>query len=103
MSRERNFKVHLSCMILAVLLGMLFSISKLEWLAIIASIGLVLTAETINTAIESAMDLHTSVHPETYPKAGKPKDIAAAAVLLAAITATVIGSIVFIPYLVQLF
>ncbi len=103
MLEERNFRVHIIFMCIAVVLGVVFSITQLEWLAVIGSIGIVLVAETLNTAIEEAMNLHTSVHPETYPRAGKPKDIGAAGVLLAAGTAICVGCIVFIPYLLQIF
>ena len=96
--REYNMKIHLSVALVIVLLGLFFSISKFEWIAVILSIGLVISAEVMNTAVEEAMNLHTSVHPETYPKAGRPKDIGAAAVLVASVIAAVVGLIIFVPY-----
>ena len=70
-----------------------------EWLAVIAAIGLVWTAEGLNTAIEALVDL---VSPEQHPLAGRAKDVAAGAVLLAALAATAIGLLVFGPRLLAL-
>ncbi len=63
---------------------------------IIFAIGLVISAEMINTAIETLTDL---ISPEHHDKAGRAKDIAAGAVLIAAISAAIIGIIIFLPYL----
>jgi diacylglycerol kinase len=101
--REYNMKIHLSVALVIVVSGLYFSITKYEWLAVLLSIGLVISAEIMNTAVEEAMNLHTSVHPETYPKAGRPKDIGAAAVLVASILAAVVGLIIFVPYILALF
>lgn len=67
-----------------------------EWLALIYAIGSVITAETFNTALETAVDL---AHPDFHPLAGTTKDVAAGAVLVTAVQAVVIGLIVFIPKL----
>jgi len=77
--------------------GWYFSISALEWCAVIFAIALVWTAEGLNTALERLTDL---VSPQHHPLAGQAKDIAAGAVLIAAIGAFCIGLIVFLPRLV---
>lgn len=91
---EKNMQIHLGIATLVILLGFLFQISKSEWLACIICIGLVFSAETMNTAIETFVDM---VSPERKPQAGKIKDIAAGGVFLAAIISVVIGVIIFLP------
>jgi diacylglycerol kinase (ATP) len=73
-----------------------FSISALEWCAVLGAITLVWVAEALNTALERLTDL---VSPQFHPLAGKAKDIAAGAVLLAAIGAVSIGIVIFGPRL----
>ncbi len=77
-----------------------FEVTRTEWCILIFCIGLVWMAETFNTALETITDL---VSPEQNLLAGKTKDLAAGAVLLAAITAAVIGLIIFVPYWVSYF
>lgn len=91
---QLNFKAHLLTAILVSIAGCWFKLSLAEWLWISASIGMVLMAELLNTAIEVLVDL---VSPEIHPKAKITKDVAAAAVLVTAITAAIIGMIIFIP------
>lgn len=95
--REHNAWIHLTAALLAVVAGFLFEIEKGEWIAIIGCIGIVLTAEAFNTAIERLVNL---VSPEWHPIAGEVKDIAAGAVLICAIAAAIIGLIIFIPYII---
>ena len=83
-----------------IVAGFLFDVTKVEWCLLAGSIGLVITAEIFNTSIETLTNL---VSPEHNPLAGKTKDLAAAAVLIAAITAAIVGLIIFIPYLLALF
>jgi len=93
---QHNARVHLLVAVFAVLMGWLLHISSIEWCFIVLAIGLVLFAEAVNTAIEHFVDL---VSPEHQALAGKIKDIAAGAVLICAITALVIGLIIFLPKL----
>jgi diacylglycerol kinase len=95
-SEEHNFRVHLVAAALAIGLGAYLRISPADWRWIIGCIGLVLTAEAFNSAIERLTDLR---QPDYDPKAGRIKDIAAGAVLLTAVTALVIGIIIFWPHL----
>lgn len=96
---EHNIWIHCVLAIVAIALGFFLEIKRLEWLFIILSIGLVFIAELFNTAIEALVDL---VSPEHNPKAGRVKDIAAGAVLFAAITAALIGLFVFGPKIIDL-
>lgn len=95
-----NIRIQLVAAIVAVLLGLLFPLSRNEWMAVILSIVTVLGAEVINTSIERLTDL---VSPEFNREAGKVKDLAAAAVLIISIGALVVGIIVFLPPIINLF
>jgi diacylglycerol kinase (ATP) len=86
--------------ILVVLAGFLFKITNVEWLAVVFAIGLVLAGEAINSAIERLSDV---VQPERDDRIRDVKDISAGAVLICAITAAIIGFIVFLPKLIILF
>ena len=91
---EHNSRIHLVSAIITIIAGFLLKITSAEWLIIILIIGLVFITELINTAIERLAD---KVQPEFDPIIKKVKDYAAAAVLVASITALVVGSIIFIP------
>ncbi|MDD3079864.1 MAG: diacylglycerol kinase family protein [Paludibacter sp.] len=98
--REPNMLIHLTMAVLVVFFGFLFGISVSEWLICILCFGLVMGMELINTAIEKLVDL---VSPEYNKLAGKIKDIAAGAVLIAAVFAAVNGLIIFIPKAIKFF
>ena len=74
--------------------GFYFKINTTEWVIQIAMIGLVMSIEGLNTAIESMADF---VHPEHHHKIGRLKDIAAGAVFIAALAAIIIGVIIYLP------
>ena len=76
------------------IIGFLMNISATEWLFQIFAIGLVLVAESLNTAIEKMADF---IHPEYHKKIGLIKDISAGAAFFAAIFAVIIGLIIYIP------
>ena len=80
--------------------GFYFRISSFEWIAVAVAIGLVFITEAINTAIEQLADV---VSPGKNERIGRIKDLAAAAVLLSAITAVVIGLVVFGPQVMAWF
>lgn len=96
---QANARIHLAAAVLTTAAGFFFHITRLEWCAVVAAIGLVLTAEGLNTAIENVVDLAS---PELHPLAGRAKDIAAGAVLIAAIASAIIGALVFGPYFLAL-
>jgi diacylglycerol kinase len=95
-----NAWLHIFFALVAVFLGFFFNISNTEWLVIVFAIGIVIVAEAFNTAIEIDIDLTS---PEYHPYARDTKDVSAGAVLLAAITALVIGIIVFLPKIFDCF
>jgi diacylglycerol kinase len=96
-SDQRNVKVQLFVAIIVVGAGAYLRISSLEWCVILLCIAFVIGLELVNTAIENLVDLVTL---ERNPLAGKIKDIAAGAVLLASVISLVIGLIIFRKYLV---
>lgn len=97
---EFNFKVHLVLAITAPLLGWYLGISQTEFLVVILVIGLVMTAEILNTALEELCD---KFQPEHDPHIGKIKDLAAAAVLISSITALIVGFVIYTPYVLAIF
>ncbi len=74
--------------------GIVFRVGRIEWALLILSMGIVFVAELLNTALEALTDLAS---PERHPLAKRAKDSAAAAVLLAAAVAALIGAIIFLP------
>ncbi|MGP1538045.1 diacylglycerol kinase family protein [Bacteroides heparinolyticus] len=98
--KEQNLSFHLIAAIIVVIAGFILSITKIEWTIVILCIGVVIAAELFNTAIERLVDLAS---PQQHPIAGKVKDIAAGAVLVCAVTAAIIGLIIFVPYLTRFF
>jgi diacylglycerol kinase (ATP) len=93
---QPNARIHAVATVLAVGAGWALGISRLEWCAVIGVSGLVWMAEGMNTAIESVVDL---VSPEWQALAGRAKDVAAGAVLLASIAAAIVGALIFGPRL----
>lgn len=91
---QQNFLIHLAVAIAMVIMGFCFHISTTEWMVIVILIGGVLSAEAFNTAVEFLVDKNS---PERDPRAGRIKDIAAAAVLIMAIASLIAGLIIFIP------
>ncbi len=90
--REPHAWIHLGASVAVVILGLLFELHVMEWLAIVLAVGLVWSAEALNTAIEKLAD---RVNPEHDPAIGKVKDLASGGVLLASLAALVVGVIVF--------
>ncbi|MCX6275879.1 MAG: diacylglycerol kinase family protein [Bacteroidetes bacterium] len=92
-----NIRFHFVATLVAIGMGFYFSISVTEWCFIIFAIAIVWIAELLNTALEYITDF---VSPEYNDIAGKVKDIAASAALVAAIASAVIGLIIFIPKMI---
>ncbi len=95
--KDRNFLYHLILAVLIIILGSFLSLNRIEWMLILLAIFLVLITETINTAIEYAVDLTTG---SFHIFAKNAKDISAFSVLLASIFAIIIGCMIFIPKLI---
>jgi diacylglycerol kinase len=96
---EHNFRIHLAATLIVIIPGFLFRIRSIEWIGIVLCFGLVISTEIMNTAVEKLVDF---VSPQNNEKAGRIKDIAAAAVLVSACIAFVAGLIIFLPYLFRL-
>ncbi len=91
---QPNARIHLLAAVVVILAGWRFELDRAEWCLLALAITVVLMAEAFNTALEHLTDL---VSPEHHPLAGKAKDVAAGAVLLAAIGAMTVGAIIFLP------
>jgi len=97
---QHNARIHLLATIFVIAAGPLFRISPIEWALIWIAVMCVWVAEALNTAIENLVDLTS---PDHHPLAGKAKDVAAGAVLIAAVGSLIIGIIVFGPRIWRLF
>jgi diacylglycerol kinase len=93
-STEINLRIHLVLTILVVAISLYLQISTVEWAAIFIAIGMVWSAEIMNTSIEKLVDM---VSPEWNLQAKIVKDLAAGAVLAAAIAAALVGIVIFLP------
>lgn len=97
---ESSIKIQTFIALFVTITGFYFDISKTEWLFQVAMIGLVLSMEGVNTAIEYIADF---IHPELHPGIGRIKDIAAGAVFIAAMASVVVAIIIYYPKIVLLF
>jgi diacylglycerol kinase len=89
---EQNFRIHLMAIVAVVIAGALLRLSLTEWMIIVLTMGMVLAAELCNTAIE---DIVNFISPQNNKAAGRIKDISAAAVMVTAITALLVGIYIF--------
>jgi len=92
-----NAWLHILIFIGVILAGIFFEITYIDWIFLVIAAGFVFTAEAFNTAIEIDMDLTS---PEFHPYARDTKDVAAGAVLISAITAILVGMLVFSKYII---
>ena len=97
---EYNARVHALATVIAVSAGFILGIDRLEWVALVLTIAAVWSLEAVNTAIEAVCDL---VSPEQHPLVKKAKDVAAGAVLVAALAALVVAGLIFIPRVISLY
>ena len=95
---ERNFKIQVFILLFVNFLGFYFKITSTEWIFIIFSSIIVLSLEAINSSIEKIAD---EVSLEQNIKIKWIKDVSAAAVLIGALGAGIIGLTIFIPYIVE--
>jgi diacylglycerol kinase (ATP) len=97
---QHNAWLHMIATILVIGAGFALDVSANDWRWLIAAIALVWLAETMNTAFEHLCDV---VQPQFHQSVKRAKDIAAAAVLIGAIAAALIGWITFMPYVLRYF
>ena len=93
---EQSIQVQFVLAIIMCIAGYCFEITKTEWMFQFVAIGLVMTAEGLNSGLEAMADF---VHPDFHSKIGHIKDIAAGAVFIAAVTAIIIGAFIYVPYI----
>ena|SRR5690349_12395540 len=98
LKEEHNARLHLVTAILVVIAGIILKLSAMEWVAIILAITFVLIAEIINTSIENVADF---ISPAKHDQIKKIKDLAAAGVLISAISALIVGLIIFLPKVLE--
>ncbi len=89
---QRNMRLHFAIAFIVIVVALIVDVTKLELIALLISIAFVLIAEMINTAVEAAIDIATTSFD---PMAKLAKDIAAGAVLIAAVNAVAVGYLVF--------
>ena len=95
---EASIKIQVFITIVVTIAGFYYDISNTEWLFQISMIGLVMSIEGINTAIEYIADF---IHPEHHEKIGRIKDISAGAVFIAAVVATIVAGFIYIPKIIS--
>lgn len=100
LTTEDSIKAQVFIAIIATILGIYFNISNTEWMFQFLAIGMVLVAESLNTAVEKIADF---VHPDFHVKIGVIKDIAAGAPTFAAFTSLIIAGFIYIPKINLLF
>ncbi len=96
---EQSMLIHVIATICVIIANIFFGVKAFEWLVTMMAIGMVLSAELINTAIEATVDLVTL---EIHPLAKIAKDCGSAATFVLAMMAAVIGCIIYIPYITTL-
>ncbi|GAA4390583.1 diacylglycerol kinase [Hymenobacter koreensis] len=94
LASEPHLRFHAVAAVLVVTLGLWLRLPRHDWALLLLAIGAVWTAELINTALETLVNL---VSPEYHPLAGRTKDVAAGAVLVAALVAGVVGLLILGP------
>ncbi len=97
---EPNARIHMLALAVVIAAGALFRVSTTEWLVLILMCGVVISLEILNSVVERIADF---VSPARHPEIKKIKDLAAAGVLVAAITSVAIGLIVFLPKMLMIF
>ncbi len=96
---ECNFRLHIIATVAVIFSGFLFSITKTEWLFIIFAVSIVLSFEMINSAVEYLSDF---VSPDYSDIIKTVKDASAGAVLISATGAFIVGTIIFIPKIIEI-
>jgi diacylglycerol kinase (ATP) len=95
-----NVNIHLMASAAVIGFGVWLDVTTKQWALLLLSTGMVHAAEAFNTALEEIVNF---ISPQQHPSAGKIKDLAAGAVLITAITAALIGLLIFTPLLLEKF
>ena len=99
LKNEHNSRIHILAAIIAIVMGIIMKLDHYEWSLLIIVIGAVFLTELLNSSIESLADL---IDPEFNELIMRAKDYSAAAVLMSAIVAIVVGGLIFIPKFLDL-
>jgi diacylglycerol kinase len=99
LKNEHNSRIHFLAAIVAIAMGIILGLNHYEWSLLIIVIGIVFLTELLNSSLESLADL---IDPEWNELIMKAKDYSAAAVLISAIVAIVVGGLIFIPKILDL-
>jgi len=94
LTTEHSIMVQFGIGVLITVLGFIMHLSAIEWMFQLLAIGMVLVAESLNTAIEKLCDF---IHPDYHKRIGFIKDISAGASTFAAIIAIIIGILIYFP------
>ena len=97
---EKNGQRQALIVVVVLFLGFGLRINSSEWIAVFLCIGVVIGMEMINSVLEQLVDF---LHPSQHPKIKWIKDVAAGAVLWAAITSSIIGCLIFLPKIISFF
>ena len=103
LTTQRNMKVHTLALTLVLIFGLSFKLSPIEWLCVTLASGLVISAELFNTTIENICDLLKDKLKLNFTDTTHARDLAAGAVLVAAIVASIVGLAIFVPKFAALF
>jgi len=102
-AQERNMQVHLIAVVVVTIAGILLNVEIYEWLIILLCFGLVMSLEAVNTALEDICNKLRDDLGLSYDATKNTRDVAAGAVLIAAIVSGVIAFIIFVPKIILLF
>ena len=96
---ESSIQAQFSIAIVLTCAGFYFNISATEWMFQVLAIGIIMSIEGVNTAVEEIADF---IHPDFHHKIGLIKDIAAGAVFIAALAGLIVGMIIYIPKIIAI-
>lgn len=97
---EHNSRIHLLATVIAIAMGIILKINLIEWSLLIIMIGIVFLSELLNSSLESLADF---IEPEWNEQIRNVKDYAAAAVFISAVVSIIVGGIIFVPKILDLF
>jgi len=96
--QEHNFQIQVVGALLVFAASFFFNISALEFAVVMLTAGFIMSIELLNTALEELCDKHTKEHD---PHIAKIKDLAAAAVTVSFFFSLIVGTAIFLPYLLE--
>jgi diacylglycerol kinase (ATP) len=95
--KERNIKIHLGAMVLAIIMGLVLKISMLEWVVLVVLFGMVIGGEIFNSALEATADLVRDRLELDYYETYWVRNLSAGGVMVFALAALIVGLLIFLP------